>query len=419
MRRQFASTLAALVASLGWITSPASVEAGPVDTLFGLPEWVDLSINLNVEPMGGSPNSNHSIAATWFQQTLVNVSLGSGLAKDPKAWTEQDHWQLNLQLTHAAGDPHLAAQLGAAFAPQTDVIPVGTWITDANVVRNRGASWWSAQAGLMSTNTEFLTAPVYDNYISSTLNNTLNLGIIGLPLNPYVAPGITVAGHTERFGELSYGFYWLNPETLIASSLGVDPQQPDVSGELQILQWSINPLRERNDLLEPIALQHSQELIARQLPPPLVQLGGFFASTHLLSTTAASLGDGKNRVVYGSVTWPLQLPIGLDNRIWLAGNLGLDPANNAVPTFAAGGWLSQGVVSQRPLDVLALGLTRSSFSPELIPHATYEAVIELNYSFWISEAIQIQPVLQWILNPSGSGHAPPIWAGGLQVNLNL
>ena len=69
--------------------------------------------------------------------------------------------------------------------------------------------------------------------------------------------------------------------------------------------------------------------------------------------------------------------------------------------------------------MLALGLGRTSFSPTINPGLSYEGMIELNYSFYVSEILQIQPVMQWIINPGGEGKVPGIWAGGLQINLSL
>ena len=99
--------------------------------------------------------------------------------------------------------------------------------------------------------------------------------------------------------------------------------------------------------------------------------------------------------------------------------MSLDPANNPYPTFIAGGSRSQGIIPGRPLDVLALGLGRTSFSPTINPGLSHEGTIELNYSFYVSEFLQIQPVMQWIINPGGEGKIPGIWAGGVQINLSL
>jgi len=43
----------------------------------------------------------------------------------------------------------------------------------------------------------------------------------------------------------------------------------------------------------------------------------------------------------------------------------------------------------------------------------------LNDSFDVSEILQIQPVMQWIINPGGECENPGIWAGGVQINLSL
>lgn len=404
--------------SIGLLNLCSPAQAGPIQTLLGLPEWVEFSVDYTTEPMGGLLGGENPSAATWFQQTVVGLTIGSGLGKETSNWREIDHWQVNLELTNAAGDPDLATELGSFFNPQTVVNPVGTWITQASVSRNQGDGWWSAQAGLMSIGPQFLTAPALDNYTNATLNNTLNVAIPGVPINPFVAPGITVAAHSSSLGDLRYGYYNLDSETAIAASLGVDPGQPDVRGSVQVLEWSLNPLAHRKELLAPIEGKDGTT-VARQLPAPLLQLGGMLSNTAWPGSAGSELGEGLNRIVYGTITWPVTLPIGIDNRLWLAGNLGLDPAKNPVPSFAAGGWLSQGVLPNRPDDVLALGITRNSFSPTLNPGLTYEGVIELNYSINISEVVQVQPLMQWLINPSGSGTVPGSWIGGVQVNLNL
>ena len=397
----------------------APVEAGPIQTLLGLPDWVDFSIQFTSEPMGGIQGGLNPSASSWFQNTVVGLSVGSGLNKPEKTWKPLDHWQVNLELTNQAGNPNLNTELGSEFTLQTLVNPVGTWITAASVERNRGQSWWSASAGLLSMDPDFLVTPAMNSYINSTLNNTLNLLVVGLPINPFVTPGVKVAAHSETMGSLTYGYFYLDPETSIASSLGVNPEQPQVRGGVQALQWSTNPLRSRQDLLEPIRVNNSPITVERLLPAPEAQLGSYLASTQLPSTETAGVGSGLNRGIYGSLTWPLKLPLGMDNRLWAAGSLSLDPENNPFPTFLGGGWLSQGVLPNRPLDVLALGFSRTSFSPTLSPGATFEGVIELNYSIHLSETVQLQPVMQWVINPGGQGQIQGIWAGGVQLNLNL
>ncbi len=99
--------------------------------------------------------------------------------------------------------------------------------------------------------------------------------------------------------------------------------------------------------------------------------------------------------------------------------MSLDPANNPYPRFISGGWLSQGIIPGRPLDVLAWGLGRTCFSPTITPWLSDGGTIELNDSFDVPEILRIQPVKQLIINPGGEGKVPGIWAGGVQISLSL
>ncbi|QNI74187.1 carbohydrate porin [Synechococcus sp. NOUM97013] len=417
----FASALA--LASSAVFAPPA--RTGPIQSLLGLPEWADLSVTVTAQPMVGVVGGDQPGASNWYQAVSLGLSLSSGFGKDQDNWSELDHWQLNVEVTSDAGNPNLNTDLGSAFTLQTLVNPVGTWLTEASVVRNRGRGWWEAELGLMSLEPVmtgepgFVAAPVMSSYFSSVFNNTMNLLVVGMPIDPFVAPGLKVKAHSESLGSLGYGYFYLNPQTTIASSLGANPGIPEVQGAMQALQWTRNPLPSRTDLSRPISLRDTQASVPRQLPLPELQLGGYLTSTRLLSDDADALGEGRNRGIYGSITWPLDLPVGLDSRLWAAGTVSLDPENNPYPTYVGGGWLTQGVVPSRPRDVVALGLQRTSFSSTLSPGKSYEATIELNYSIYVSDMLQIQPVMQWIINPGGLGNTPGIWAGGIQLNLNL
>ena len=158
----------------------------------------------------------------------------------------------------------------------------------------------------------------------------------------------------------------------------------------------------------------------QSLPDPLIQLGSYIARTNLNINPNKKLGDGTNWGINVTVTWPLPLlPIGKDNRIWISSSLSLNPNNNPLTSYAAAGLLSQGVIPGRPQDVLALGLSRSGFSRNIAPNQSYEGVIELNYTIQISERLQIQPLMQWIINPSGVGSPPTVWATGVQLSLSI
>jgi len=193
--------------------------------------------------------------------------------------------------------------------------------------------------------------------------------------------------------------------------LGVNPGHPDVQGSLQIVQWNLSHLPGRDSVAGPISSK--QGAIARQLPEPLLQLGAF-------TTTASSTlyPAAANQGVYGTLTLPAPLPIGLDNRIWIGLHNGFNSNANPYPLFLSGGWLNQGLIPGRPFDVLALGFGRTSFSPQLTP-GSHEAVLELNYAISINAQLTLQPVIQWIINPGGGSNGGSSYAGGVQLNLSL
>ena len=370
----------------------------------GLPGWIDLNLQLTAEPfLGESPT--RGVAGAWMQQLVLNSTISSGLARDPSQWREHDHWRFNLQLSAFSGNANLSQALGTAFPLQTTAHPVGLWLSEAAIARKASGGAVFFKAGVVPLNPGFVEAPVLNSYIHSALNNTLNLETYGLPINPFAAPGAMAHVRLGRSSELRLGQFWLEPVNGIASLFGVNPQQPTVGGSLQIVQWNLHDLPGSAAVQRP--LLQNQQPVARQLPAPLLQIGGY-------NTTAPD----ANQVVYGLLTLAAPLPFGLDHRFWVGFNQGFDPQNNPNPSFLAGGWLAQGLVPGRPLDVLAVGYGSTSFSQALTPGLRPEGVLELNYTVPISSQLSIQPVLQWILQPGGSIHGA-VFAGGMQITLSF
>ena len=347
-----------------------------------------------------------------MQQVALGLTLGTGINKNRSSWTGLDHWQIQLELSQFAGNPNLNEQLGTEYPLQSLVTPTGTWITQASLERIEGDNKidWSMNAGVIAIGNNLLDIPALDYYTNYTLNTPYNLSIIGYPIMPLTAPGAQVGLHHKQLGSFDYAYYNLNKTHQIAASLGVSPLTPKLQGNLQLFQWSINPLANSKQL---------KREKAQNIPDPLIQLGGYISSTNLDISSNKNLGEGTNRGIYGTLTWPLSLPISKDNRIWISSSLSLDPNNNPLASYTAAGLLSQGVLPGRPQDVLAIGLNRSGFSRTISPNKSYEGVIELNYTIQISERLQIQPLMQWIINPSGVGSRPTIWATGAQLNLSI
>jgi porin len=398
----------------------APAETWPtLNSLLKSPQWLDLSLNIESDLLG-NPSGGTQQTTNWIQQTTLDASFSSGFGKDAARWKEADHWKGNLQFMVFSGQSGYGQSIGSAFPLTTIDQSIGLWLTEATVTRSAGMGEVDFKAGVFSLNPGFIEAPVLNAYISSALNNTLNRNDADLPINPYVAPGVELhwrpgtAGKGNNddlgpYGAWHWGAFLLNPENTLASLFGVNPDQAQINGSMQLLQWSFDRLPGAKRLKQPIRIGKTS--ISRQLPPPLLQIGGAYVDDR----TNNNFTPG----VFSTLTLAVPTPLGIDNRMWLGISKSSEDSSNPSPFFASGGWLSQGVIPRRPLDVLALGLGRTTLYDGAAGNLGQQAMLEVNYSAVINSTLTLQPFLQWVLNPGGAGTIANILALGLQLQLQF
>ncbi|MCP9774248.1 carbohydrate porin [Cyanobium sp. WAJ14-Wanaka] len=396
------------------------------------PDWLQLGLNIQSDLLG-NPAGGTTKASNWIQQTTFNASASSGFGKDPAIWQEADHWSANVELTLFNGTPGYGQRLGSAFPLTAIDHPTGLWLTGAQIERSAGTGSVDIKAGIFSINPGFAEAPVLNFYVNSVFNNTLNLNITNLPINPFATPGIELnwrPGSNSNgpikdygpYGELRYGAFWLDPQVAIASLFGVNPQQDKNTGHIQALQWSFDRLPGYQKFAQPIQLKAKAgdgkqgsamepQPVSRQLPKPLLQIGGAYEA----NTTSNLLTPG----FFSSITLAAPLPLGIDNRFWFGISGAGDNADSPLGLFLSGGWLSQGVIPGRPLDVLALAIGQNNFNATAGTNLNPETSLELNYTATVNSSLSLQPFLQWIINPGGTSSTGNILALGLQVQLQF
>ncbi|MFZ4803265.1 MAG: carbohydrate porin [Synechococcus lacustris] len=403
---------------------PAPLEpAAPwlsLQQLLDLPDWVQFGVQLQAEPMA-NPSGGTQQTNNWVQQIVGSLSLGSGLAKEQAQWSEWDHWHVDASLNLYSGNPFYFDQIGAAMPLQQVAHANGLWLTQAQISRSSGDGWFGFKGGILSITPDFIYAPVYDYYIHSTINNSLNISLNDLPVNPLAAAGGVLEIKPSPELSLRYGLFDLASTRPMAQIFGVNPQiTVGGTGLVQLLQLSYSPdwLAPAPGSALPVCV-HGSRLsrlgsgcqqpgsIKSQLPGGLLQLGGY-------STAYSSDGEGIN----GSLNFVTGLPLGLDHRFWIGGNYSFDTANDPTPVFVSAGFLSQGLIPSRPFDVFMIGLGRTGFNSDISP-STYEGVLELGYQVQLNPTLNLQPAVQWIFNPGGTGRIPGIFATTLQLTLNL
>jgi len=423
-----AAAAIALQASPAQASEPAPAEPEQItlsdswptlQTVLNLPDWAQLQLSYTAEPLF-NPIGGERSAGGWIQQTSLDLNLGTGLNKASGQWEEFDHWRLNLNVNHDAGDAYYNQQIGALFSLQTAANPVGFYFSEASIERKRGEGWLGVKGGILPLDPDFVAAPVLNFYVHASLDDTLNLYTPNLPIDPYAALGGVISVHPSDAVTLRYGLFDLSTTYPIAGWISSFPEGlPDGSGLAQFLQLNVEPsgwapgastpikacrnsagvVRSRANCTTPVLVQN-------QLPGGLVSVGGFLT---------ANDGDG----VYGSVTLRSGVPLGLDDRVWVAASYTPDSSQVIAPSFVAGGIVIQGPLPGRPLDVALLGIGRGGLSNQLTD-SPYEGMLELGYRMQFNESLNLQPTLQWIFNPSGALQSVPgILAAGMQIQLNF
>jgi porin len=110
-----------------------------------------------------------------------------------------------------------------------------------------------------------------------------------------------------------------------------------------------------------------------------------------------------------------------------------DPRIQQMPFFFNAGVAARGIFESRPVDTLGLGLVYGQFSEDLqdaqeveqllnptIGIQNHETAIELTYRLYFAKtAIFLQPDLQYIIRPGGTGAIPNALVVGFQAGINF
>ncbi|MFY8150374.1 MAG: carbohydrate porin, partial [Prochlorococcaceae cyanobacterium] len=291
-----------------------------------------------------------------------------------------------------------AQAIGAAVPLQELANPQGFWFTGAEIHRETPPGSWGLRAGVLSLDPEFFSAPLTDYYVHGALSTAPGLGTPDFPVAPLHAPGAVLSLRPSGALRLNLASFSLNAMAAQVRRYDIAPALAGPGGWLQLAELEFTPA-----WLTPAAPRGSQ---APLLPPGGLQLGGYLAS-------------GPNRGVFGSLTLPVGRWPGRERRLWLAATVALDPAFNPIQSNLGAGLVVLGPFPGRPQDALTLGLARTGFSAAPQPPQGAEGVVELGYRIELNDNLNLQPTLQWIVNPGGQGQWPGIFTSGLQITLSF
>ena len=104
--------------------------------------------------------------------------------------------------------------------------------------------------------------------------------------------------------------------------------------------------------------------------------------------------------------------------LWAAATYSPEEEINVFPFFIASGFAYEGVFTGRDEDVAGFGFAYGRLSREL-QDQDYEIGLEGTYIFQVTPWLGLQPDLQLIVHPGGSGSIPDALVAGIQLSLDI
>jgi porin len=393
-----------------------------------MPDWMAISLGY-VNEINGNPSGGLQQTATYTHNISLNTSYSSGYTRPVDQWGEFDHWKLVANLSQRSGTS-LSQKIPNALAVQ-QIFGYGQTFRLAGLWVERGqqeSGLLTLKLGKMATFDDFASSPLYCYYTNNGFCGQIwgipnSLPVAAYPANQYGA--VVHVGDRKR-GTLRYGLYQINPEGFEPGYHGADFQISSSNGLAQFLQLDIPfapagtiPLKWMADgRLQRVPEDEKDLDYVSGLPAPGLQLGGWLGSWDFPLLENSALTASQNNGVYGLVAVPLTLGgLALDGRLWANLAYGFNPDVQTIPVNYAGGWVGKGVFRNRPNDALVIGFSHAGWSPDMPTPQVWESVIELGYQVAIGTNASIQPNLQYVFNPSGTGAVPDAFVLGVQMTL--
>jgi porin len=271
------------------------------------------------------------------------------------------------------------------------------------------------RVGQLCTGDDFVTSPLYALFVTSGIDANPGSVAFNVPFSEY--PDATLGAMVEvrpiRHGSLKIGLYngsFTNPD-------GTERFDFD-TGVLALAE----------------AAYHALLPVGAGLPGHY-RLGGYYHSGRFRRLAAPPGSDLPQDVEHGNGGLYAQIDqmlyreptpqVGLT--AFLALVFGPDEAINEFPFFFDAGLVYQGLLPARPGDSAMFGIVYGSFSSDLraaqagspTGQQDFEMVLEWSYVFEIGRWLQLQPDVQYVIKPGGTGRIPDALVLGGQIQVEF
>ena len=296
----------------------------------------------------------------------------------------------------------------------------------------------SFKFGRMTAGDDFASSPLYWLY----MNNGIDGSPKSLKINgkfssyPWAVWGARLRALVTPENEAMLGIYQVTPQTSLPYMHGFNWTMNPGDGVMVLGQfgWApeffkpINPsapaVQGDGKAVAPIA----DNLTPRGLPGHY-WMGGYY-STWTYPQCGTSQGQPGAYGLYWHFDQMLyRMNPCKDTGLTAWSAFALCPQQNTakVPFQFNGGLVYPGLIPCRPRDVSIVGVAYGNFSSNyalanqssLGGYATFELVYELGYRINMTRFAYVQPDLQWVINPGGSGSIPNALVLGAQIGVTF
>ena len=395
-----------------------------------LPDWVQFSINytteINANPLGGDQQTG-----TYTHNLAINSAFSSGFGKDESDWDELDHWTLAVTASQRSGTS-LSHKIPNQLAVQ-QIYGYGQTFRLAGLWLERNQSddgLLKLKLGKFATFDDFASSPLYCYYTNNGFCGQNwgipnSLPVLAYPSNQY---GVVFHLGSADGPRVRAGTYQINPDGAVPGYHGTDFSIRPGDGLAQFVQLDVpfSPLaplparRLESGAIELVADEERELNYVSGLPQAGLQLGGWVGFWEFPELNGGGRTSQNNKGLYGLVSVPADAGgLALDGRVWVNATYGLTQSVQAVPNSLAGGWIGKGVFRRRPHDALVVGVANANWSRDIVDGPIWETALELGYQVSLGGNASVQPSVQYIFNPMGTGQVDDPLVLGLQVSLTL
>jgi len=305
---------------------------------------------------------------------------------------------------------------------------------------------FSFKFGRMSAGDDFASSPLYWLY----MNNGIDGNPQSLPVNgsfstyPWAVWGARLRAKTTSDTEAMLGVYQVTPQVSIPNMHGFNWNFNPGDGVMIIGQYGWAP-----EFFKPVTsavpassndgkslastdgknFTPATDAMAPHGLPGHYWMGGYY-STWTYPQFGSTQGQPGAYGLYWHFDQMLyRMSPYKDTGLTAWSAFVLCPQQNTakVPFQYNGGLVYTGMIPCRPRDISIFGVAYGNFSSNyaqanqtaLGGYATYELVYELGYRVNMTKFAYIQPDLQWVINPGGSGNIPNALVLGAQIGVTF